>query len=38
MYKKISENIANGKRETAFNDKQLLRALEMIELYEEAEP
>lgn len=38
MYKKISENIANGKRETAFNDKQLLRALEMIDLYEEAEP
>ena len=37
-YKKVIDNIASGKRETAFNDKQLLRALDMIDLYEEEEP
>lgn len=37
LYKNVSGNITAGKRETAFNDKQLLRALDMIDLYEEDE-
>ena len=37
FYRKTLENIRNGKKETPFNDKQLLRAFDMIDPAEEEE-
>lgn len=37
FYRKVVEGIRDGKKYIAFNDKQLLRGLDMIELYEEEE-
>ena len=37
FYRKTLENIRNGKKETPFNDKQLLRAFDMIDPAEEPE-
>ena len=37
FYRKVVEGIRGGKKETAFNNKQLLRGLDMIADYEEEE-
>tara|TARA_R110002049_G_scaffold86046_1_gene218740 strand:- start:7585 stop:11853 length:4269 start_codon:yes stop_codon:yes gene_type:complete len=37
FYRKVIEGIRDGNKQTAFNDKQLLRALDMIEPYKEEE-